>query len=431
MKRFLISLSTVLFSFVLFLSPGQVKAAEADKLNIYLFYGDGCPHCAAEKEFFQSIYPEYEGEIQLHYFELYYDSANQKLVEAVAEDIDSEASGVPYLVIGDEAILGYFSDETTGEQIRDRIDHCLANTCQDKVSGILSSMGGNEQEIDFQAADTSEVKGSGSDEVADEDDEVIDNGVSDPDDENDSNESRKNLKIDLPILGQINTNDFSLPVITILIAFFDGFNPCAMWILLFLISMLIHQKDVRRRYILGFAFITASAFVYFLFLASWLEIFKFIKFIDPIKKIIGLIAISSGVYHLYHYINYKPGCNVVPSKEKNKIFDRIKNVVKEQSLVLALIGIVIVAFSVNLVELVCSAGLPAIYTQVLSLSDMPRIWHYAYLFLYIIIFMLDDMVVFILSMKALKVSGLTNRYTRISNLLGGILIFILGILMFG
>jgi hypothetical protein len=92
-------------------------------------------------------------------------------------------------------------------------------------------------------------------------------------------------------------------------------------------------------------------------------------------------------------------------------------------------GIILLAFAVNLVELICSAGFPVIYLQILSLTPMPFWQYYLYLFLYIFIFMLDDMIVFIVAMITLQMLGLGAKYKQASDLIGGILMFILGILL--
>jgi hypothetical protein len=96
---------------------------------------------------------------------------------------------------------------------------------------------------------------------------------------------------------------------------------------------------------------------------------------------------------------------------------------------LALGGIIVLAFLVNLVELVCSAGLPAIYTQILALNNLANWQYYFYIFLYVFFFMVDDLLIFIVAMVTLKMTGLSTRYARYSHLIGGILMIIIGILL--
>ena len=237
-------------------------------------------------------------------------------------------------------------------------------------------------------------------------------------------------KINLPIIGEIETRDFSLPVLTVLIAGLDGFNPCAMWVLLFLISLLLGMEDKKRMWILGTAFIVSSAFVYFLFMSAWLNLFLFLGFVLWVRVVIGLVALVAGGYNLKEYFTNKAGvCKVTSGKKRQKVFEKLKNIIYEKQFWLALVGIIILAFAVNLVELICSAGLPAVYTQILALTPMAKWQYYAYLGLYIFIFMLDDLLVFFVAMTTLQITGMTTKYTRVSHLIGGILMLVMGILL--
>ena len=109
--------------------------------------------------------------------------------------------------------------------------------------------------------------------------------------------------------------------------------------------------------------------------------------------------------------------------------DRLKAVISTRKFWLALGGIVLLSFLVNLVELICSAGFPVVYLQILSLTPMPFWQYYLYLLLYIVIFMLDDIIVFVVAMITLQLTGVTTRYKRLSNLIGGVLMLVIGLLL--
>jgi hypothetical protein len=83
-------------------------------------------------------------------------------------------------------------------------------------------------------------------------------------------------QVSVPFYGTVQLKDFSLPIVTVILGGLDGFNPCAMWILIFLISMLIGMQDRRKMWIIGFAFIFVSALSYFLFITAWLQVMLFI-----------------------------------------------------------------------------------------------------------------------------------------------------------
>ncbi len=244
----------------------------------------------------------------------------------------------------------------------------------------------------------------------------------------------------IPILGTIQTANLSLPVLSMVIGLIDGFNPCAMWTLIFLISLLLGMENKKRMWTLGITFIVASAFVYFLFLSAWLNFFLILGFVVWVRIAIGLIAIGVGIYSLRDYYKNKDGtCEVTDTKKRQRTFDKLKGIAQEKKFLLALGGIILLAFAVNLVELVCSAGLPAIFTQILSISNLSPGQHYLYILIYIFFFMVDDIIVFAIAMITLQAVGIQSKYARLSRLIGGILMLIIGglllfkpeILMFG
>ncbi len=391
-------LKLILVIFILFvLLLPNLALAQEKPLDIYFFWGEGCPHCTKEKTFLKKIEKQYP--IKINGFEVYQNAENLKLLQQIGKQLNLETAGVPFIIIGDKALVGFLNEQTTGNQIKKMINQCLQDSCPDPIAPIIKKM---------QQTTTSEQK-----------------PVSEPA----QSEMEKNHFIDLPIFGEIDATQFSLPFLTIIIAAIDGFNPCAMWILLFLISLLLGMENKKKMWALGTAFILASGIVYFLFLSAWLNLFLFIGFIFWVRILIGLIAIGSGSYHLWDFYKNRPGCKVVKSELREKFFTNLKFVTKIPSFWLAMIGMIIIAFAVNLIELVCSAGLPAIYTNILSLSDIPSWQYYLLLLLYILIFMIDDMFIFVVAMVTLRATGISTKYTRYANLIGGIIILILGILL--
>lgn len=390
-KKILLFLLT-LFLLINFLpSPSQASTKPVD---VYFFYGDGCPHCAEEQEIL-NFYSQnkYRDKIKIHQFEVYYNINNANLLVALAKEYKISSSGVPVIFIGEETFIG-FGRGYTEIKIENAIENCLASgTCVDPINKIAPVEKKEKENIKKE------------------------NG-------------KEEFKLDYPIIRNINLNKLSLPILTIILAAIDGFNPCAMWVLLFLISLLLGMEDKRRMWLIGVTFIVASAATYFLFLAAWLNLFLFIGYIQLIRIAIGILAIVAGAIHLKDYLTLQEGvCKVTNQGERQKIFDKLKQILKSKYLLLSLIGVIILAFVVNLVELVCSVGLPAIYTNILSLSNLSNWQYYAYLLLYIFVFLLDDILIFVIAMITLQITGLTGKYTRYSNLVGGLLILIIGILL--
>ena len=395
MRRLLIWLVLLVGFFGLF--SFRPVLAESSQHPIYLFYRVSCPHCEKEREFLADLVLRHP-DLVVKEYEIELDRDSRELFTKVVKVSPIPIRGVPVTIIGDQVFEGFYSAETTGVQIEQALNKCCEQDCPDLVAPFLSQQ--------------TELAGSitGNEECQ----------------ENESN----GLKINLPFIGSVDPTAYSLPVLTVLIAAVDGFNPCAMWVLLFLISLLLGVKDRKKMWLLGGTFIAASALVYFLFLTAWLQFFLFIGWIRWVRWLIGLVAVGSGVHHLREYWINKTGvCKTVKKDRKKMVVAKMRQVIQSRSLVLALLGMVVLAFGVNLIELVCSAGLPAIYTQVLSLSDLPQASYYGYLILYVIVFMLDDLFIFWVAMRTLQMTGISSKYSRISNLIGGVLIFLLGVLL--
>lgn len=236
--------------------------------------------------------------------------------------------------------------------------------------------------------------------------------------------------INLPFIGEFDVKSVSLPVLSVVLGAVDGFNPCAMWTLLFLITMLLGMENRTRMWILGSTFILASAVVYFIFMAAWLNLFLFLGLIFWVRAIIGIVAIGVGGYHIKEFIvNKNKGCKVTGDEKRRRIFDKIKRITQQKSFWIALGGIIILAFAVNLVELICSLGLPVVFTSTLAISNLPSWQYYLYVIVYIFFFMIDDMIVFIIAMITLQAVGISTKYSRISNIVGGTILLIIGTLL--
>ena len=223
----------------------------------------------------------------------------------------------------------------------------------------------------------------------------------------------------------------SLITAAALIGLIDGFNPCAMWILLFLISVLIGMKDRKRMWILGLSFLITSALVYMVIMLSWISIAVKMTSVIWIRNIIAIIALIGGIINLRSFYKERKesGCQVVDEKKRKKIFTKIKKFTHEKNFILALVGVIGLAISVNLVELACSAGLPIVFSELLVLNKTSEFMKFMYTLVYIFFFLIDDLVVFFIAMFTMKVTGISTKYNKFSHLLGGIIMILIGILL--
>ncbi len=395
MKK-LVYIFIFVFAIIGMFGLSTAKVSAADNLNIYLFWGDGCPHCAKEKDFLSDFLVNYPN-VKLNKFEIYNNQSNVALMQDVADNLDVDASGVPFLIIGDKEYIGY-AEGTTDKEIESRIEYCTKNSCPDTVGTIVDVSNGEVNKA--------------------------------PDEGKTNLPSDEKKIIKLPFIGEIDAMSFSLPILTVFMGAVDGFNPCAMWTLLFLISLLLGMKSRRRMWVLGLTFIIASAFVYFLFMAAWLQLILFLGFVVWVRLAIGLLATTAGAFHIKSFfLDKDDGCKVTGSEKRQLVFAKMKAIAQQNSLWLALGGIILLAFAVNLVELVCSAGFPVVFTQVLSMSGLSTWQYYGYILMYIFFFMLDDIIIFSIAMITLQATGISTKYGKWSKLVGGILMFAIGIIL--
>ena len=251
----------------------------------------------------------------------------------------------------------------------------------------------------------------------------------------DSNESTvessdEEEAVDLPLFGRIEVRKLGLPLFTIAVGLVDGFNPCAMWVLLFLLSILVNVKDRRRIILIAGTFVMISGLAYFLFMAAWMKVFLLVGYVRWIQVVLGILAIVVGSIHVKDFFAFKKGISLsIPESAKPGIYQRVRNIVTAENLLGALAGAVILAVLVNIVELLCTAGLPAIYTQILSMHQLPLWQNYAYLALYIIAYMFDDSLMVLVVTWTLSKNKLQETQGRWLKLISGVVILVLGLLM--
>ena len=372
----------LLFSF-------SVNAKE--KVTLYFFHGDGCPHCAEEQtDLIEEL--KKDETINVVEIEVWHDNENKELLEKVINAYGTR-SGVPYNVIGDTTIIGY--SEANGEKIKRAINYYKEHDYTDEIQKIKN---GEKVKINDQFSKEEE-------------------------------KTDEEQTIDVPIIGKINLKNISIMSAAVLIGLVDGFNPCAMWVLLFLITTLISLKDRKRLILLGSIFLLTSGFVYFLIMFSWLNIVVSVSTSLVFRFLIAIFAIVAGIYNLYNFykgLKSDDGCEVIDKKKRKDIFKKIKKFTREKSLLLAILGIMLLAVSVNIVELLCSAGLPLVFSELLLLNNITGVKAIGYDLVYIIFFLLDDFIVFIIALKTLDVVGVSTKFNKYSHLIGGIIMILIG-----
>lgn len=342
--------------------------AKEGKINLYLFYGKECPHCEEERKWLKTIKENYKDYLNLYYFEVWHNEDNKEIMNKVKNQFNIREEGVPLTIIGNDYYVGY--SESIGSMIENKIKEYI--------------------ELD-----------------------------------NDQNE------VKIPLLGNINIKNISLPLVAIILGFIDGFNPCAMWILLFLINMLFGLKDKKKQWILGLTFLIVSGLVYFLSMLG-INFLLGVATINWLKIAIAIFIIIAGIINFRKYFkirNEEAGCSVIDNKKRKKLMTRIRKIMASNSFILSLLGIILLAVSVNLIELACSLGFPLIFAEMLEINDINGFLKILYLIIYITFYMVDDILVFGLSMITLEATGITNKYNKLCTLISAIIMIIMGLLL--
>lgn len=368
-------------------------AADPGDVTVSLFWSATCPHCAKAKAFLEGMAPR-DPTIRLRLSELGTSAQIDRAFLALSERFQIEPPAVPLVVIGDTPFIGFDTDATTGAELRRAIDACRSTPCPD-VAGLVLAGG---------------VDAKGKAAVA----------------------ARPELpkSVWLPLFGEIETKSLSLPMLTIVLGLVDGFNPCAMWVLVFLIGLLVGMHDPIRMWSFGVVFLVTSAVVYLAFMAAWLNVLMVLGSLTVIRVGIGVFAIGAGGYYLWQFwSNRDAACPVTSPGERQRVMTRLKEAVGQRSFLAAIAGIIVLAALVNLIELLCSAGIPAVYTQVLALSDLSGPAYAGYLLLYITVFLIDDIIVFVTAMLTLRATGLAATYSRYSHLIGGVVLGGIGLML--
>lgn len=386
----------IMFSLLLFMFAICNIKAEENLVNLYLFYSKTCPHCEEEIKMLDSIKDDYKN-LRIYKYELSEDN-NSEIFRNVATLFDLNISGVPFTIVGEKTFIGY--GENSKKTIIGAIDYYSKHGYVDKVGEYLNK-----------ELPSYEIK---------EEDISIDEYL----------EDYGNYSFNIPIIGEVNTKSLTIPMIAVVMGFIDGFNPCAMWILLFLITMLISMNDRKKMWILGCAFLITSALIYFLIMLAWLNVAVLITKVNIIRAIIGFVAIIGGLYNIITtFKTSENGCNATDKKDRKKIIERIKKFTSEKSIWLSLVGVIALAISVNLIELACSAGLPVMFTQILVINDLSKVEYFVYILVYIFFFLIDDLLIFIIAISTMKVSGISVKYGKISKIVGGVILLLIGLLL--
>ncbi|RLE46052.1 hypothetical protein DRJ25_04755 [Candidatus Woesearchaeota archaeon] len=382
----------LMFLILLFVQAG-ISLAQEEKINVYFFYGKGCPHCAHEKPFLEEL-RQVHPEIKINSYEVWYNKDNARFFKEFAKAFKTKISGVPATFIDDKVWVGY--SESVGEEIKAKVKKCLTKGCTDAINKLKSPSKPEELNIVKSASPLRKL----------------------------------NTTINIPILGKIDTKKISLPVFTIILAGLDSFNPCAFFVLLFLLSMLIYAKSKSRMLLIGGVFVFFSGLIYFIFMAAWLNIFIVTGELKIVTTIAAAIAIFIGIVNAKDFFYFKKGITLsIPEDAKPTLFHRMRNLLKATSMISMLLGTIALAITANLYELLCTAGFPMVFTRILTLNKLSTLSYYLYLLLYNVVYIIPLLAIVIVFTITLGAKRLGEEGGKNLKLISGIMMLALGIVL--
>ncbi len=373
-------------------------------VHIYIFWGEGCPHCAVAKPFLEGLETKYPG-VYIHDYEVYYSQENADLWYKFAAKYNFEPTGVPNIFIGPYYLQGY--TEAVNEQFEQVVVECLKNGCQDPGEGIVTHDTGNPIPQENPAQNPVEEPAAQPEAIAQEN------------------------VIKLPLIGEIRLENQSLLASTLLISFVDGFNPCSLWALSMLLALTIHTGSRRKVLVVGLVFITVTALIYALFIAGLFSVIKVLSFTIWIQVIVALVAAFFALVNIKDYFWFKEGLSfTISDKQKPGLIQRLRRVLDASQSTWGLIGAtIVVAAGVSLVEFSCTAGFPVMWTNLLNSQNVAVGGFIGLLLVYMLIYQLDELAIFFAAVTTLKASRLEDKHGRILKLVSGVLLLTLAVVM--
>ncbi len=353
------------------IDPETIAANTVEKVDIYFFEREDCSFCAKEMAFFEDLITQRD-DFNLIIVDIAQEGNRQQF------DLLTNKYNLPKVtpttIIGENIFQGFDSPETTGQEIIRLIEQSKSGAIKDPQKGF-----------DF----------------------------------------------NIPFLGVVDSKDFSLFSLSFILGLVDGFNPCAMWVLMTFLLILWQVKDRKKMFQVAGLFILAETIMYWLILNFWFKTWDFIGLDEFITPLIGLLALGAGFYFLYRYWKTRGElvCNTDIEKQ-SKTESKIKKLINRPMTILTALGVIGVALSVNVVEFACSIGIPQAFTKILELNGLSLVTEQLYILLYTFSYMFDDFLIFGLALYGFsKFYAVGQKYSNLSSLIGGILMIILGALL--
>lgn len=347
------------------------RAKQARAVDLYFFWSSRCPHCREARPFVETL-PQRHSWIRLHSLELLENPENRQRFQRMAEQVGFVPNAVPTFVWCGRHHTGFGTEAGTGAFLEAALLQCYSERYGGPPPGAAGQAGPS-------AADLPPV--------------------------------------DIPWLGSLDMGAYSLPVLAVILGALDAFNPCAFFVLLFLLSLLVNTRSRGRMVLVGGLFVAVSGVVYFLFMAAWLNVFRLVGAVQTITLAAGVMALFIGAVNVKDYFWFKRGLSLsLSQRSENRLVARMRGLLAADHLPTLLVGTLTLAVAANSYELLCTLGLPMVFTRLLTLEELPTLQYYGYLALYNLVYVMPLTVivgVFVATMGRRKLSQTEGRFLKL------------------
>jgi len=343
--------------------------------TVYFFHSSTCPHCRKEQIFLDAMQAKYPT-LSIERYEVSEQESVVRMKElAEKHNIQDQLGGVPLTFIGNAHFLGFDAPEKMGVAIEQAIQTTLLGTAEKQ----------GEQKKYF----------------------------------------------DLPFLGRVYADTFSLPLLAITLGFLDGFNVCSLGALMLIIGMTLKLQQRRSIILLGGTFVLTTAFVYGGLIVLWYKVFEYLSlYINYVKIGITFLALGGGVYFLKEYMRMrKEGavCQLQESRLIARLMEKTGRSFKDNTKILALVGVVLLfATVVAVVEFPCSAATPLIFAGILADTGLSTIAYISHIALFVLFYMIDEIFIFTIAAYRLKLWMTNGAFTKYAVLAEAVILFAIG-----
>lgn len=366
----------------------SAKTNDADRqtADIEIFVRDGCPHCLNAEAFLEILKKE-QPALNIIIHDISKEPQALEHLRYLANKQNISAIRVPAFIVGGELIFGYSDEANTGQLIR----------------SVLAQKATQEQQIDVGSCEMNASVSC----------------------ENTQDTSAQAIDF---FGHRLALDEVGLPLFTLAMGLLDGFNPCSIWVLLLMISLLAPMNDRRRMFVIAGTFVAVEGLVYFIFMAAWLNLFLLIGLSRLSEIIISAVALLAGLINIKDFLYLGQGVSLsIPDAAKPGIYGRIRQILQAQNLIGAVVGAIVLAVLVQLVELLCTSGFPALYTRILTLKQLDIMGYYSYLLLYNLAYMFDDVIILSIGVITLSQRRLQEKEGRWLKLISGLVMVGIGV----